>query len=561
MFAFLLLIFAWPVYADENETQNNKFGMSLLQPTEDDIKKTAELVNSNGGDYGYVTLVVQENDRDKRKWQDIFEKLREHRLIPIIRLATQPQGEVWRRPEADDAEQWADFLDSLTWVVKKRYIVLFNEPNHGQEWGGETDPEGYANVALSFAKKLKEKNKDFFVMLAGFDASAPDSPPVYEDEERYMREVINAQSSIFNYIDGWASHSYPNPGFSGSPWDSGRKSIRGYEWELNLLKELGVQKDLPVFITETGWENKCQLSVLSCQNEIADNYKIAYERVWGPDRKVTAVTPFVFSYQSPPFLGFSWKVVGDGFYPQYQTVQEIQKSKGDPEIYESGVLSGPSTLELVASSQYRLKFRLHNTGQGFWDRDAGYRVRFDTSKTSPFEYVVPDLIGVKPHEETELSVVVKTKDPVEKFQASLILEKEGSVVLRSNPLHLVVDPFPSFVFRVGLAPKIVSEGDDFELQIFDSDESLVYRKKGVSVRKGKGIIEKIQNIALGGIYRVVLLKPYYLPRQTFIQFHKGENEFSFKKMLPLDFSNDGKLGWDDCGAFFKNFRLILNLIP
>ncbi len=82
--------------------QNNKFGMSLLQPTYEDFKKTAELVNSKGGDWGYVTLVIQEDDTDVNKWQDIFNQLREFRLIPIVRIATKPEKDYWRKPNKDD---------------------------------------------------------------------------------------------------------------------------------------------------------------------------------------------------------------------------------------------------------------------------------------------------------------------------------------------------------------------------------------------------------------------------------------------------------------------------
>ncbi len=137
---------------------NNKFGIHLAQPHYEEIKQAAALINSNGGDWGYLTLVMQENDRNQQKWQEIFDLLREYHLIPIVRLATQPEGEVWRRPKVEDVKDWVEFLNGLNWVVKNRYIILFNEPNHGQEWGGEVDPTSYAEVAISFAKTLKEKN-------------------------------------------------------------------------------------------------------------------------------------------------------------------------------------------------------------------------------------------------------------------------------------------------------------------------------------------------------------------------------------------------------------------
>ena len=58
-----------------------------------------------------------------------------------------------------------------------------------------------------------------------------------------------------------------------------------------------------------------------------------------PDNRVVAVTPFVFNYQSEPFLGFSWKHQGEeSFYPQFDTVKEILKEKGEPEIIEKGAI-------------------------------------------------------------------------------------------------------------------------------------------------------------------------------------------------------------------------------
>jgi len=553
----LFLFMSISVRALESGRPNNKFGISLLQPSEDDIKKTAELLNTNGGDYGYVTLVIQENDRDRRKWQDLFEKLREYHLIPIVRLATRPEGENWRKPEEKAADEWVDFLDSLNWITTNRYIVLFNEVNHGQEWGGEVNSEEYAKIAFLYAKKLKEKNKEFFVMLAGLDLSAPPSYPNYEDAGVFYTSILNSKSEIFNYIDGLASHSYPNPGFSGSPWDFGRRSIRGYEWELDLLKELGVKKNLPVFITETGWERNMRYD----EERVANNFNIAYENIWGPDKRVVAVTPFVFSYQSPPFLGFSWKIPGDGFYTQYNTVKELSKQKGEPQIRDEGTVGMPQSVDLVANSSYRFKIPLKNTGQGFWDKDHEYALTFQNKDKIPFDYFFSDIVKIKPGEDIELSLTVKTKKPTDEFKSRILLTREGKSVIQSKEISIIIDPLPSLNFDVLLFPKFKTEGDDFELQLFDSDEILVFKKKGLHVRGGKGLIEEVQNIALKNKYRIVLLKPYYLPRQTHITFNKGKNVFSFKKMFPFDFSKDGKLDWEDVGSMVKNPSLFLNLIP
>ncbi|MDH7475952.1 MAG: hypothetical protein QHH09_00570 [Microgenomates group bacterium] len=557
---------------------NNKVGIHLAQPHLNDLQSIKELVNSSGGDWGYVTVIIQENDRNIKKWQEIFDLLREKHLIPIVRLATEPEGEVWRRPKKEEAENWANFLASLNWVVKNRYLVLFNEPNHGSEWGGEVDAEDYAQVAFEFIKKLKEKNPDFFVMLAGLDASAPQSPPVFEDEKLFLEKALlsplgdsssDGRSNCLNLIEcinndlinGWSSHSYPNPGFSGSPWDQGRGTIRTYLWELSLLKSLGVAKDLPVFITETGWSAD-KLS----RETIAQNFRLAYENVWLPDGRVMAVTPFVFDYQGPPFLGFSWKlpssIVSDQeiFFPQYFSVQSITKVKGEPEQEEKGIIIADFPKEIVAHSNYHLTFKIKNFGQGFWDKEAGYTLQLTDF---PYDrYIISDLNKLKPFDETEVDLYFKTNGNLGKKAAKIALFKNKEKILESRPWLLEIFPLPSLKIKVNLYPKLTTEGEDFEIQIFDQKEEMVFRKKNVKIQKSFGEIKDIQNIAFGKKYRVVILKPYYLPRQAFITFQKKEaNQVRFEKMIPLDFNQDGKWSGSDIITFFKNPRFINLFYP
>lgn len=552
-FFILFLVVSRPIMAVSNIT-NNKFGIALLQPTNLDIKNAAEMINSQGGDYGYATLVIQENDRDTKKWQGIFDELRKNHLIPIIRLATRPEGENWLRPEEKDADKWVAFLDSLNWVIKKRYIILFNEPNHATEWGGEVDPEGYGKVASVFAQKLKEKNKDFFVMLAGFDASAPHYPTTYEDEELFLGQISNFKFLISNYIDGWASHSYPNPGFSGSPWDTGRKSIRGYEWELALLKNLNISKELPVFITETGWKNN---------RYTASNFQIAYENIWGSDNRVIAVTPFVFNYQSEPFLGFSWKHQGkESFYPQFDTIKEILKEKGEPKIIEEGIAEQSFPGEIVANSNYHFTLNLKNFGQAIWDEKDGYQLSLANNQPIPFEYFFSDIKDGEPNRETEASIFIKTsKTAGGTHSVKIVLKKNNEIIAETKPWKFVILPLPKIEFEASLFPKFISNSRDIEIQIYDVKEGLIYKKRGVPIEKSKGVVSEVQNIVIGRTYRIVALKPYYLPRQAHITFKKEKNKVTFKPLLPLDFNNDGKLGWEDLTALLQKPDLLMMFIP
>jgi hypothetical protein len=54
----VILLFPFNIMAQESHP-NNKFGIHLAQPEDSDIDRADELVNSNGGEWGYITLVIQ----------------------------------------------------------------------------------------------------------------------------------------------------------------------------------------------------------------------------------------------------------------------------------------------------------------------------------------------------------------------------------------------------------------------------------------------------------------------------------------------------------------------
>lgn len=328
----LFFILAQPARAivDPLAYPNNKFGIHITD--ENDLYDAERLVNSSGGDWGYVTIVIQDTDRNRDKWQNIFDQMRGLHLIPIIRLATHPQKDVWVRPSVADAQGWAEFLNSLYWVSKNRYVVLFNEPNHTSEWGGSVDPKEYGRILSAYSAELKKASADFFVLPAGLDSSAPNSTTTV-DEQAFLTDMLIQVPDALSQIDGWTSHSYPNPGFVGKVTDSGRGTLKSYLWELDLLTTLKQNARLPVFITETGWPHKDGvLGVKSYYSaaEISAFIKDTASLVWN-DPQIAAITPFILNYQSVPLAAFSWKREGGrGFYDHYYTYQSLTKTAGRP---------------------------------------------------------------------------------------------------------------------------------------------------------------------------------------------------------------------------------------
>lgn len=313
---------------------NNRFGIHLNEP-ETDIEDAKKLVNANG-DWGWVVMVIRSNDRNNEKWQKIFNRLREDHLIPVVRIAGKPNSAgYWERPSDDDAKIWADFLDSLIWPIKTRFVTIYNEPNHATEWGGQVDPVDYANRFVEQAKALKEKSSDFFILNGAIDSATPNEMPSYASFEYFMSEAAGNNSEFLKYIDGWASHSYPNPDFSAPVTATGKASVKSYVYEKKFVESLGAKIEY-VFVTETGWKHsegvdvdKNRISV----TEAADRYKTAFETVWTEDYLVM-VAPFIINYPDKPFDNFSFvnpKVLGERtgkYLPNFEVIRDLPKKIG-----------------------------------------------------------------------------------------------------------------------------------------------------------------------------------------------------------------------------------------
>jgi hypothetical protein len=369
IFSFILILFLFgnftlPAKAtyDPSSVPNNHFGMHVVDTS--NLREISKLV----GDWGYVTFVIQKGERDPKRWQTAFDEMRRLHLIPIIRIASAPiagNNNIWEVPSVDEIDGWVSFLNSLNWVIKNRYVTIGNEPNHASEWGGQIDPAGYANYLEIFSQKLKASNEDFFIMPAGLDASANNSRETME-ESLYLTKMMESNPKAFQYIDGLASHSYPNPDFSGPGDGDGKGTVRTYLWELNYLKFLGVTKNLPVFITETGWTHKTDTTT----TDIGPKIETAFTKVWS-DKRIIAVTPFIYKYENAPFDTFSWINKEGNYYDFYKNVFDLQKTAGRPiQEYKADILTGIFPKIATVDSIYNGVLFIKNTGQSIWTKDS-----------------------------------------------------------------------------------------------------------------------------------------------------------------------------------------------
>lgn len=528
---------------------NNKYGIHIISPTSEEASHSAALVNTNG-DWGYVTLLIESSDRNEQKWQSFFDELRRRHLIPIVRIATHPEGNYWKRPYEGEEVAWADFLNKLNWPTKNRYVIIYNEPNHAQEWGNATDPKSYAQVLNKTIDALKAKSDDFFILNAGFDASTPHKPPVYFDQYEYMKQMNEEVPGIFNKLDGWSSHSYPNPEFVGSPNGIGRKSIRGFEWELEILKELGVTKTLPVFITETGWKHsqgKVVDNSLPTVEQVSEYYKQAFDTAWA-DKRVVAVTPFLLNYQDSPFDHFSFKkytgapqnnkILGieyPEFYPQFYTLKNQPKKNGKPiQKYTAELKKGDIYSSLVIGESYEIPLTFKNTGQAIWNDDVDNPVKIISTVSSPDLEVgiteIPLAKKVEPNQEYTIKVKIKAKKAgIYKGSLQLLY---GNNQFQTTPYQFTTQVKSPVILKTkaSLKWKENPESNNYFLKITgiisETISNLVLGKNGES--------EEIEARYLipDTTYDFTLSKPFYHPKTIRKEVRSGINELDFGELEP-----------------------------
>ncbi|OGG13315.1 hypothetical protein A2773_00755 [Candidatus Gottesmanbacteria bacterium RIFCSPHIGHO2_01_FULL_39_10] len=521
---------------------NNRFGIHVIDSN--DLEDAARLVNSNGGDWGYITIVITKNERDIDRWQNTFDQLRRLHLIPIIRIATQLEGDKWQKPDPNDINSWADFLNSLNWVVKNRYVIIFNEPNHAKEWGSDINPEEYTQILSTFSDRLKEKSEDFFILPAGLDAAAPNGSDTM-DISTFLSRMMDKDTTIFDKLDGWTSHSYPNPGFVGTALDFGKGTIKSYIWEQNLLKELGFTKNLPVFITETGWPHREGINFnrnFLPQNLAGEYTRQAFTSVWR-ETNLVAITPFVFSYQSYPFDNFSWKMPENiGFYDAYYEVEQIPKTRGEPEQRIDIEIAGdPIAQKLITDSHYTFLVNIKNSGQSIFEESQNYTVDITSSNliTSVLEnyFIEPDKNGAITYE-------LKTGNTPGKYDFNISLKHKEEIIDSYDRIVEVIEP-PNLKLEVNTGLNTQTSSTDFSLLILDDDEKPVVEFTNLDIKNSKGEVKKLKDVVVGKNYRVVLKKPYYLPRQSIITFQEADNFIKFKPLIPLDLDLDGKFSLGD----------------
>jgi len=341
MIFFILLILL--IFNPNTIYAKNTFGLHLTQTS--DINTAHSIINSTNGDWGWTTIVIRTDQLDKGVWQEFMDNCRKYHIIPIIRIATKMENNYWVRPTLTDIDNIANFLNSLNWPSKLQYVTLFNEINHGQEWGGEVDIKNFVDIAIYSADKLKSLNPNFFILTPGLDLAAPEKPPQYRNFQSVYEEIKKYRPEYFEKFDGLATHYYP------------QNSKKDFNYELKYFK-----KDIPIFIKETGWKHQRPYTRQAAATHILNIIK-KYSKI----PNVVAITPFIYNYPNPPFEYFSWLDKNEKLFPEYNILVNEPKQKNQVEQITSYRLEKYHLpIFMLVDHEYNGQIYLKNTGQSIW---------------------------------------------------------------------------------------------------------------------------------------------------------------------------------------------------
>jgi hypothetical protein len=279
------------------------------------LSAVSQIVNSSGGDWGYVTVLLDDGDwQNPAPIQRFLDDANRYHLIPILRLATHQDGAFWVKPAPDQAARWKKFLTGLKWYTPAVYLVVGNEPNLGIEWGGQPNPQEYARYLESFLDTFADVRDRFKILNAPLDLSNLTKPGMM-DEFEFLAAMKAEVPDIFTRLDGWASNPYQFFDDRGI-----RYTYRGYSLELDYI---GV--NLPVFITES------YIGFVDDPQVVANYYETAFN-YWLKDSRVVAATPHFYNPEAKVFWMFDADAAGNpiNLSPTAVKLRQIPKVAGTP---------------------------------------------------------------------------------------------------------------------------------------------------------------------------------------------------------------------------------------
>src|SRR3989344_2344815 len=508
----------------------NIFGAHLISPTHDEIRAACRLVNANGGQWGSLVRVLQEGELTPENLQAEYKILFEERCLYILRLATKidDQGK-WVLPSESTTNYITDLVKKTT-PPSRGYYQLGNEPNRGDELGGDclkNIPE-YAHWFQKTKQAILEVSPEAVVMLGALDKAAPMIAPEYCDVKTFYKELIKAEPKIFDDISVLSTHSY----FTGHN-GFGCSLLTSHHAEKRYLFQLGVDHALgmSVIISETGG-NQGANTVSNLQNAIA---------LWQRDSKLLSLNVFVYHACDEKFHPFSLVDCPDSqMTPLGNAIYSNSKIVGEPEFTFSATTVGNFVKDLAENLDFITEITIENKST-----DAIRRGEYELVLIGPsFDYSFSDFHLVLPGD------TLRTKFTMNPGRTSgcptlrFGLARKGQIVLELADWQPCIHESPTLELIDVRYPTGIVEETKAQLQCFDSEEAIVARENG-TITQGLFKIDHVEGVNFVDEYRCVLIAEGSLPQQWYTHFSPGQNSQKAKTVWPIDKNQDGQFNLTD----------------
>ena len=318
-------------------------------------------------------LLLAEDWQNPARIQRVLDDANQFHLIPIIRLGTRMEGNMWVKPGPMEPAEWKKFFSQLTWHTPAVYLEVGNEMNLGFEWGGDVNPREYARYLESFINTFADQRDRFKILNGAMDLSNRTVPGVMMDDFEYLAAMREEVPDIFSRLDGWATnpyHFFEDRGI--------RYTYRGYSQELDFI---GV--DLPVFVMES------YIGFVDDPVKIAEYYQRAFSH-WMSDPRVVAATPHFYNPEAHVFWMFGADSEGNpvNLSPTAERISQMPKVGGSGSYIASAPSAGLSGVaSLIPEADYGVDYQI--SGGHFYSQANG-----QPSSTSRSGYRITDDGGV-----------------------------------------------------------------------------------------------------------------------------------------------------------------------
>ena len=233
-----------------------------------------------------------------------------------------------------------------------------------------------------------------------------------------------------------------------SPYSLGKTSINGFSWELNQIAKYIKTKNMPVFITETGWKRNTEEKDGLTEDQISKYYKIAFEKIWN-DQRIVAVAPFVFNYPNDLFHQFSFKTSGEDspktYYDYFFTIRDLAKVKGEPE--RENLVSGleikkPDHVLEKSTSEISLKFK--NIGNNILHPNENLKIKLLSDQVKLLDLTF-DSQEIYPGQSTQITMKIRINDHGT-FSAILQIVDENKIMAQ-NELEIISETSFQYLYH------------------------------------------------------------------------------------------------------------------